>query len=277
MASGAPDWQTVITLIEPMAGVGAPDWERTVVGPGGTPIAGDVSEITDGTNVATGAVKFVGAGGTTVAVTTPGTNGVVTVTGSGSGSSSPTDFEPQDFAYQGWTANPFYTTSANLSMASGVLYLSPLKYVAGETVSDITIALASVTAGDLTADECYLGLYKFVIVGHAGLFEQVATTTAGTAEAVAAAGLNLVALSGSYTTPTDGTPLWVASLYNWTTTGPVAVAPQTNTWWGSVYPVARTEMYGPINYTAGYTTLPSSVGRSAASNAIAGAPWAGIS
>lgn len=40
MAKGAPDYERVFTLVTPVVGVGAPDWERTAVGPGGTPIAG---------------------------------------------------------------------------------------------------------------------------------------------------------------------------------------------------------------------------------------------
>lgn len=40
MASGAPDWQTVVTLVAPSLTHGAPDWQRTIVGPGGTPVGG---------------------------------------------------------------------------------------------------------------------------------------------------------------------------------------------------------------------------------------------
>lgn len=39
MATGAPDWQKVVT-IETSVTAGAPDWERVVVGPGGVPVAG---------------------------------------------------------------------------------------------------------------------------------------------------------------------------------------------------------------------------------------------
>lgn len=39
MASGAPDWQRIVTVeAEVEMGKGAPDWERIVVGAGGTPI-----------------------------------------------------------------------------------------------------------------------------------------------------------------------------------------------------------------------------------------------
>lgn len=39
MATGAPDWQRVVSIVPSMT-AGAPDWERVVVGPGGTPIGG---------------------------------------------------------------------------------------------------------------------------------------------------------------------------------------------------------------------------------------------
>lgn len=42
MSSGAPDYQNVFTLVTPVPGVGARDWEQTAVGPGGTPI-GDLT------------------------------------------------------------------------------------------------------------------------------------------------------------------------------------------------------------------------------------------
>ena len=38
MAKGAPDYERVFTLVAPVVGVGAPDWERTAVGPGGGPL-----------------------------------------------------------------------------------------------------------------------------------------------------------------------------------------------------------------------------------------------
>jgi len=37
VATGAPDWQKVVT-IKTSVTAGAPDWERVVVGPGGTPV-----------------------------------------------------------------------------------------------------------------------------------------------------------------------------------------------------------------------------------------------
>jgi hypothetical protein len=40
VASGAPDWERVVTLVAPSMTHGAPDWERTVVGPGGTTVGG---------------------------------------------------------------------------------------------------------------------------------------------------------------------------------------------------------------------------------------------
>lgn len=39
MASGAPDWQRIVSIVPSMT-AGAPDWERVVVGAGGTPIGG---------------------------------------------------------------------------------------------------------------------------------------------------------------------------------------------------------------------------------------------
>lgn len=41
MASGAPDWERIVTIVADVEmGVGAPDWVRIVVGPGGVPIGG---------------------------------------------------------------------------------------------------------------------------------------------------------------------------------------------------------------------------------------------
>ena len=40
MASGAPDYQRVFTLVPPSMTHGAPDWQRTAVGPGGAPVSG---------------------------------------------------------------------------------------------------------------------------------------------------------------------------------------------------------------------------------------------
>ena len=39
MPTGAPDWQTVVSIV-PSVTAGAPDWEKVVVGPGGVPISG---------------------------------------------------------------------------------------------------------------------------------------------------------------------------------------------------------------------------------------------
>ena len=39
MATGAPDWEKVVSITPSMT-AGAPDWERVVVGSGGTPISG---------------------------------------------------------------------------------------------------------------------------------------------------------------------------------------------------------------------------------------------
>lgn len=66
MASGAPDWQTVVTLVAPSLTHGAPDWERTIVGPGGTPIGGGLSLVGYG-HVASGSpVALNGSSGTTI-------------------------------------------------------------------------------------------------------------------------------------------------------------------------------------------------------------------
>lgn len=40
MAKGAPDYQRVFTLVPPSMTHGAPDWQRTAVGPGGAPVSG---------------------------------------------------------------------------------------------------------------------------------------------------------------------------------------------------------------------------------------------
>ena len=43
MPTGAPDWQTVVSIV-PSVTAGAPDWEKVVVGPGGVPISGGGAE-----------------------------------------------------------------------------------------------------------------------------------------------------------------------------------------------------------------------------------------
>lgn len=42
MASGAPDYQRVFTLVPPSMTHGAPDWQETAVGPGGEPVSAPV-------------------------------------------------------------------------------------------------------------------------------------------------------------------------------------------------------------------------------------------
>lgn len=46
MTSGAPDYEHVFTLVTPVVGAGAPDWQDTAVGPGGTPIGGLTNPMT---------------------------------------------------------------------------------------------------------------------------------------------------------------------------------------------------------------------------------------
>ena len=45
MATGAPDWQKVVT-VEASLTAGAPDWERVVVGAGGVPISTSYASLT---------------------------------------------------------------------------------------------------------------------------------------------------------------------------------------------------------------------------------------
>lgn len=66
MASGAPDYQEVFTLVAPVVGSGAPDWELTAVGPGGVPIGGGFSLVSYEYVPAASPVALNGSSSTTV-------------------------------------------------------------------------------------------------------------------------------------------------------------------------------------------------------------------